>query len=295
LAPGRINADGKLVVRRRDEYFSQIPYVALRKAADGKTAEEQYVELAFRGTVVDVVHFFYDFSKVSWFDRNGKRVDAEAARKRLANWTPVLVLPQEKEQCYPGPSGELLLECYRPDSLIAVVPEAANMNRIDVSPAEGPVPESPIPTRARVDEKGRVVFRPTCDEVVREQRTKEISGNTETAPKTKTVLSTVMVSKVTISKDELAVEPKYVQFFDTDGNPVEAAAVAQRLAKEATVLISGDDGEKVHAFYLKAVQPGTLVCVLPFRISAAQARMRSMPSPEASKPLPRAPRANPDP
>jgi hypothetical protein len=285
LAPARINAEGELVVRHDDNPLgdSLIPCVALRKTADGKTSEEPRAARSFK-PIVSVRHEFYYLADVLWFDRNGKQVDAAAARAQLAKWTPVLVLPAEKERCFPAPFGESLLECYRPDLLIAVTPPEASLNFEYGPPLQGPAPQSPLPIRANMDEKGRVVFRPKRIHLVPEVRSKTITENTETGAKTKEVCSRIL-KPVIETMEELAVETKYVQFFDTEGNPVEAAAAAQRLAKEATVLVSGD-GEKVNAFYLRAVKPGTLVCVLPFDILTA----RTVPAP-----LKKAPKAAPVP
>jgi hypothetical protein len=284
LAPARINAEGELVVRHHVELSEISLYVALKKAADGKTAEEPRWGRVFKPIVCAVHEFFY-LADMSWFDRNGKHVDAATAREQLAKWTPVLVFWQNKnrqflvQSGFPVEFGGLLLESYRSDLLIAVAPESASLGtEWDALPAKGPVPESPFPTRACMDEKGRVVFRPRFT-TVSEQRVKTRTYNSETGTETRE--QCYYVFKPIETLEELAVEPKHVQFFDTEGKPVEAAAAAQRLAKEATVLVSGD-GEKVNAFYLKAVQPGTLVCVLPFDILTA----RTVPAAPKAAPAP---------
>jgi hypothetical protein len=142
-----------------------------------------------------------------------------------------------------------------------------------------------------MNEKGRVIFRPILRfKPVYETRERTVTWNTETGPCTKRVLYKVRHLVMEIRCEELAVEPSYVQFFDTEGNPVEAAAAAQRLAKEETVLVSAD-GEKVNAFYLKAAQPNTLVCVVSFNISAARP-MAPVPTPTpTSQVVPKPPRA----
>jgi hypothetical protein len=287
LAPAHINAEGELVVRRHVELSEIIPCVALKMAADGKTAEEPRAGQPFKPTI-QVVHDFLYLADVSWFDRNGKQVDAEAAQKQLAKWTPVLVLPQQKEPGFPAQFAGWLLECYRSELLIAVAPESASLgSERDAQRAKGAVPESPLPTRVRIDEKGRVIFRPILRfKPVYETRERTVAWNTETGPCTKTVPYTVCHLVMEIHCEELAVEPNYVQFFDTEGNLVEAATAAQRLVKEATVLVSLD-GEKVNAFYLKAVQPGTLVCVLPFDIWTARtapAAPKAAPAPSCKAP-----------
>jgi hypothetical protein len=288
--PARLNAERKLVFRRQLNPASPVPCGALKKAADGNTTEEPRVADPFKPSVV-VVHETVDPANVAWFDRNGKPIDAEAVRKQLATWCPVLVLPRAKESYFQGEPEQTLLECFRPDLLIAVVSTQTHASAgREYSAANRPVPASPIPTRARMDEKGRVIFRPTLAKAVWETIVYSICERTEAGQRIREESRKIMIPVVVVSRDELAVEPQYVHFFDVAGKPIDAATAAQRLAKEATVLISGD-GKKVHAFYLRAVEPGTLVCVLPFNISAARP-MAPVPTPTpTSQVAPKPPRA----
>jgi hypothetical protein len=280
LVPARLNAEGKLVFRRQLNPASPVPCVALKKAADGNTTEEPRMADLFKPSIV-VVHETLNPADASWFDCAGKPVDVEAVRKQLATWSPVLVLHDIKDACFGAPA-ETLLECFRPNLLIAVIPAATHLGagRIE-SPSDKPAPAAPVPTHARMDEKGRVIFswRRSCKPIW-ENRTREIIETTPTGLQKKT-MNYKVCKMVTDSPDDLAVEPKYVQFFDAEGKPVEAAAAAPRLAKKTTVLVSAD-GEKVNAFYLKAAQPDALVCVLPFDILTA----RTVAAPPKAAPAP---------
>lgn len=292
LAPARINAEGKVVFRRQLNPASPIPCGAL------KTEEPQAAD-PLKPRVV-VLCETVSPADVAWFDRNGKPVDAEVVGKQLATWRPVLVLPRAKESYFQGEPEQTLLESFRPDLLIAVVSTQTHASAgREYSTANRPVPASPIPTRARIDEKGLVIFRPTLAKAVHETRSKEIRESTEAGQKTRTESYKIMVPLVMVSQDESVVEPKNVQFFDTEGKPVEASIAAQRLAKEATVLVSADR-EKVNAFYLKAAQPDALACVLPFdiftghRVEPVKACEPApceapLPVPEAAAPLPASP------
>ena len=217
-----------------------------------------------------MVHEFYYLADVSWFDRNGKPVDAAAVREQLAKWTPVLVLPGGKNRV--SVAGSVCEDCCW-SAIGRMCSSRCSPRRRHgcdgVFAGERAGAASPVPTRARMDEKGRVILRPMLKfKPVYETRVKTITFNTETGPKYQGSMLQVMPMVMELKCEELAVEPKYVQFFDTEGKPVDAAAAAPQLAKETTVLVSGDGEEGQPVLLEGGAQPGTLVCVLPFDVLA---------------------------
>lgn len=289
LAPARINADGKVVFRFDVESTNSISCVALKREPDGKVTEEPRVAFAFKPSVVLQEKTMY-LADIRWFTLDGKAVDAEAARSRLAAWNPVLMSAPDRSIYSEGSSDIALAACFRPDTLVAAIADKPPTTVArEKSPGCEKSPASPIPILASMDAKGRVVFRRTfrCIPVF-ETRVKTVTHQTAKGPCSKQICYTVCHMIRESCPDEVAVEAKYVQFFDTEGEPIEAAAAATRLAKETSVLLS-NDGEKINRFFLKAAQPGTMTCVVPFRIlesfvpaTAPKACVPQKPSPPAS-------------
>lgn len=265
LTPARINTEGKVVFRDHEESNACIRCVIVEKGADGKVTEGVAALPPFKPSII-ATDTVTEFPDIRWLTLDGKPVDGDVVRRRLATWTPVLMLLGENNFYTDRSSNEGLTACFSPDVLVAAIIDKP-LTTVS-SPSNGKAAIPPIPILAHMDAKGYFILRPFRFFQLFQCRTKAVTYHTEKGVCTKQMCETTCHWRKKPVSQELAIEAKYANFFDLEGTPIEATKAAKQLAKETPVLLS-DDGEKINRFFLKMVQPGTLTCVVPFRILEA--------------------------
>jgi len=137
-----------------------------------------------------------------------------------------------------------------------------------VAPAEAApakaLPSKPAPDAAlaRIDSAGKLTLRrrtvTTFDETA--YQTVEKDGKRAQAP--------LSIKSTMITEQAQELPATAIKAFDMAGKPIAAAAVAEGLASERPVLVSGD-GQPVDPALLEIIKPGTLILAMPANHSDA--------------------------
>jgi hypothetical protein len=120
-----------------------------------------------------------------------------------------------------------------------------------------PTSPQPLQVLAHIDDGGNVIIRHLVPEWRQETRERTVPTPNGEERKVQYTVTVPVFRQV-----EMRFEGKKVQFYNTDGEKIDAEKAAEQLKQDAPILLSAD-GRKVDPFYLRIIKKGTLVVLAP--------------------------------
>jgi hypothetical protein len=288
LVPGRLDAQGRLVLRQHMEPGTPFaPYQLLEVPIKGQKHSfcSEYPVSADVETTIPL-------DQVAAVDLQGRPVDGNKLAASLpTQMTPLIVRFREPSVSKPAPppgpvSPDAALECAKAGIPILTVPYpligSPDTTTLDLDRV---MPPSPRFARARSYGDGRIVVQLRAARIVTALFASQLAFPVGTAEKPVFMTKSIYHKASKFVFETGTFDASHATFSDVLGKPVDAEVARKRLTKGASVLVAADQWP-VHPFYLRAVQPDTLV----IRPGLPNKPVPDSPSPPPP-PVPPAPRA----